>query len=314
MKVSRISVVIAAMLLLSLTVVLAAQAGQAPGGAGAGQGGGGGRGGRGAAAPAPATPPAAGAPAAGGAQGGGGRGGGGRGGANAAPPAPAPRWPDGKIRLGATPGQKGLWYGAFGGGTVQGGGGQPLLPWAASVLQDRRVNQLEPHARCKPSGVVRQFQTPYGVDIVELPEQKVIYIMDVGGPHTFRTIYMDGREHPKDYIPTAYGHSVGRWEGDTLVVDTVGFNEKFWIDRVGSPHTEKMQVVEKFTRTSMTAMRHEYTVTDPMTYTASWTAASDMRFAPGDELFEYICQDNNFGAELMVGAGTSVDRSSTIVP
>jgi hypothetical protein len=161
---------------------------------------------------------------------------------------------------------------------------------------------------------VRQFQTPYGVDIVDLPEQKVIYLMDVGGPHTIRTIHMDGREHPKDYVPTAYGHSVGRWEGDTLVVDTVGFNEKFWLDRLGTPHTEKMRVTEKFTRTSMTQMRHEYTVDDPMTYTAPWTAASNMSFRPEEELFEFICQDNNKGDELMVGAGTSVDRTSPIVP
>ena len=169
----------------------------------------------------------------GGAGGGGGRGGGGA----AAPAAPAPRWPDGKIRLSALPGEAGLWFGEFGGG--RGTGEMPFQAWSRGCLDYRRANQLEPHARCKVSGVVRQFQTPYGVDIVDIPETKVIYLMDVGGPHTVRTIYLDGREHPKDFVPTGYGHSVGRWEGDTLVVDTVGFSEKFWLDRAWlAPHRE----------------------------------------------------------------------------
>jgi hypothetical protein len=162
--------------------------------------------------------------------------------------------------------------------------------------------------------VTREFQTPYGVDIVEMRDEKLIYIMDVGGPHTFRTIYLDGRPHPANITPSAYGHSVGRWEGDTLIVETVGFNEKFWLDRVGSPHTDKMKVTEKFTRTNMTTMRYEYTVDDPATYTKPWTAVSNFSFRPNEELFEYICQDNNQGAELMVGAGESIDRSSKIVP
>jgi hypothetical protein len=243
----------------------------------------------------------------------GGRGGGGGGGRGAAAPAqPAPRWPDGKIRLSAVPGEMGLWFGDFGGG--RGEGEVPFQPWARSLFEYRRLNELEPHARCKPSGVVRQFQTPYGVDIVDIPETKIIYLMDVGGPHTFRMIYMDGRPHPKNIVPTAYGHSIGKWEGDTLVVDTVGYNEKFWLDRAGSPHTEKMHVTERFTRTSLTTMRYEYTVDDPDVYTAPWTKVATITFRPGQELFEYICQDNNLGGELMVGAGEFVDRSSSIVP
>jgi hypothetical protein len=308
MRLSRWSLVIAALSVFSLTVAVLAQAGQGGGQpAGAGQGG-------------AAAPQAGGG--GGGRQGGGGAGGGGRqgggggggrgGGAAAAPPAPAPRWPDGKIRLSAVPGEVGLWFGDFGGG--RGTGEMPFQAWSRGVFEYRRVNELEPHARCKVSGVVREFQTPYGVDIVDIPETKVIYFMDVGGPHTVRTIYMDGREHPKDFVPTGYGHSVGRWEGDTLIVDTVGFSEKFWLDRAGSPHTEKMHVTEKFTRTNMTTMQYEYTVDDPYTYTAPWSRVATISFRPGQELFEYICQDNNLGGELMVGGGEFVDRSSRIVP
>jgi hypothetical protein len=254
----------------------------------------------------PLPVPAAGAPAAGGR---GGRGGGG-GGAAAAPAAPAPRFPDGTPRLGALPGQTGLWNG--------GGGGNadvPYQPWARAVSTYRRVNEFEPHTRCKPSGGPRQFLTPYGVEIVELPELKRIMIMDIGGPHTFRTIFMDGRPHPTDLSPSFYGHSIGRWDKDTLVVDTIGFNEKFWIDRGQAPHTEKLHLIEKFTRTDMNSMTYELTVEDPGVYTAIWSRSSAMSFRAGTELFEYVCQDNNFAPELLVGSEVNkVDRSSQIVP
>jgi hypothetical protein len=260
-----------------------------------------------AAAPgAPPLPAARGAaPAAGG-----GRGGRGGGAAAAAPAAPAPRFADGTPRLGALPGQTGTWNG--------GGGGNadvPYQPWARAISNYRRVNEFEPHTRCKPSGGPRQFLTPYGVEIVDLPELKRVMIMDIGGPHTFRTIYMDGRPHPKDLQPSFYGHSTGTWDKDTLVVDTVGFNEKFWIDRGQAPHTEKLHLIEKFTRTDMNNMTYELTVEDPGAYTAIWSRSSAMTFRAGTELFEYVCQDNNFAPELLVGSEVDkVDRSSQIVP
>jgi hypothetical protein len=262
-------------------------------------------------AAAPGAPPlpaarGAGAPAAGAR---GGRGGGG-GAAAAAPAAPTPHFPDGTLRLGALPGQTGTWNG--------GGGGNadvPYQPWARAISNYRRVNEFEPHTRCKPSGGPRQFLTPYGVEIVDLPELKRIMIMDIGGPHTFRTIYMDGRTHPKDLQPSFYGHSIGTWDKDTLVVDTVGFNEKFWIDRGQAPHTEKLHLIEKFTRTDMNNMTYELTVEDPGAYTAIWSRSSAMTFRAGTELFEYVCQDNNFAPELLVGSEVDkVDRSSQIVP
>jgi len=305
MKLSRFGAAVAAASVFALTLVAFGQAGQQAGGGPAPSQG------QGAGAAPEAQQVAPGARGGGGRGGAGGGRGGGRGGAAAAPAAPAPRWPDGTIRLGALPGQTGLWYGDFGGGR---GGEIPFQPWARGVYDFRRENELEPHARCKPSGVVRQFQTPYGVDIVDMPETKVIYIMDVGGPHSFRTIHMDGRSHPKDPFPSAYGHSIGRWEGDTLVVDTVGFNENFWLDRAGLPHTKTMHVIERFTRVNMNTMRYEYTVDDPSAYTAPWTKVANMSFRSGDELFEYICQDNNLGSELMVGAGTAIDRRSEITP
>jgi hypothetical protein len=170
--------------------------------------------------------------------------------------------------------------------------------------------QLEPHTRCKPSGGPRQWLTPYGAEFLELPEAKVAYIFDIGGPHTYRTIYMDGRKHPETLTPSFYGHSIGWWEGDTLVVDSVGFNEGFWIDRGQIPHTSKLHLIEKYTRTSLDTMKYELTVDDPGAYTSTFTGVSNLRWENGTELFEYVCQQQNYAPTLMVGEGTTVDRTS----
>jgi hypothetical protein len=256
-----------------------------------------------------------------------GQGGGGGATAPVTPPRPAPRGPGGKVILGTVPGESALWL-------PGGGGGQrfintddaapvagtlaasqvPFQPWARALYEYRVAYQLEPHTRCKPSGGPRQFLTPYGVEIVELAEMKQILILDLGGPHTYRTIYMDGRAHPKNLVAGYYGHSTGKWEGDTLVIDTVGFSEKFWIDRQGAPHTEKLHMIEKLTRTDYNTIRYDVTIDDPGAYTAVWTSGFNLRWVANSELFEYICQDNNFASDLMVGAGEYVDRSSQIIP
>src|SRR5688572_11240592 len=164
-------------------------------------------------------------------QGGAGRGGG-RGGRGGAPAGPAPRNAAGRAILWSGDlKQKGVWtprgvsitaplasVANYGEKLAK----LPFQPWARAVWEDREKHELEPHARCKASAMLRQFLTPYGTEIVELPEMQRIYIFDVGGPHTFRTIYMDGRSHPKNLTPSYYGHSIGWWEGDTLVVDSTG--------------------------------------------------------------------------------------------
>jgi hypothetical protein len=296
---------------LGLSVGIAAQ-GQPGGGAPAGgqtpaaQGGGGqGRGGQGG----------------GQGQGGGGQGRGGQGGrggqANQPPPGPAPRNAGGRVLLGgATLKEKGLWLPVFGItapllATEQ----VPYQPWAKAIFVDRQKHELEPHARCKPSGFSREFMTPYGVEFVELPELQRVFIFDVGGPHTFRTIYMDGRSHPANLTPTYYGHSIGWWEGDSLVVDTVGFNESFWLDRRGMPHTNQLHTLERYTRTNQATIQYEVTVDDPGAYTKPWKSTFNLRWENGTELFEYVCQQANYGASLMVGDQESgVGTASAIVP
>jgi len=250
--------------------------------------------------------------------GGGGRGGrGGRGREAGPPPAPAPRNADGRVTLtGLTVDAKGVWLPGSGGFSAPTAvdGDIPFQAWAAALLEDRRTNQLEPHTRCKPSGGIRQFLTPYGVEIVELPELQRVYIFDIGGPHTFRTIYMDGRSHPSRMDPTFYGHSIGWWEGDTLVVDTRGFNEGFWIDRAGLPTTSRLHTLERFTRVDAVRIDYSLTIDDPGAYTRPWTSVLDLRWEDDTELFEYVCQQANYAHNLMVGAFESVDRTTVTVP
>jgi hypothetical protein len=231
------------------------------------------------------------------------------------PPRPVPRTADGRVIIGSTPTEKGLWLpGPVVANQLGPVNALPFQPWARALVADRLQHRLEPHARCKASGVARQFLTPYGVEIVEIPELQRVFIFDVGGPHTWRTIYMDGRTHPKDLAPSYYGHSIGWWEGDTLVIETTGFNEGFWLDRDGLPHTEKLRTVERLTRTDLATLQYELTVEDPDVYTAPWKGRLSLRWETGTELFEYVCQEANYAPSLMVDQHDEVDRFSPIVP
>ena len=258
----------------------------------------------------------------------------------AAPARPAPRTPDGKIILGSPVGEKGTWMAVdnriaipekpeeFGdrdaAANFPTGPGAfpkakmsqvPFQPWARGLFIYRTKHEFEPYTRCKPAGGARMVATAYGTDFIDVPEQKRIYITQTGGPHSFRPIYMDGRPHPKDMDPTYYGHSVGHWEGDTLVIDTVGFNERSWIDLRGMPTTESLHLIERITRPDFTTLRYEITIDDPEAYTAPWTTGMFFRWAPGAEQFEFVCQDGNLAPILMIGADNKkLDRSSRIAP
>ena len=250
-----------------------------------------------------------------------GRGGGGRAGGAAAPPAPpaapTPRWPDGKPMLGSVPGQP---VGGWGAGvTTLPRGGKldeiPFQPWARAVYDVRQIDQFEPHTRCKASGVSRQFSTPYGTEFVEVPDLQRLYIMDNGGPNSYRIVYLDGRSFPENLPLTNYGYSIGRWEGDTLVVETRGLNEKFWLDTRGTPHTAQLKFIERLTRTDMNTLKYQATIDDPGAYTKPWTTTDfTLRWRPGDELFEYICQQFNQGPELMLGSQDEIDNTRFFVP
>src|SRR5499425_2713220 len=113
---------------------------------------------------------------------------------------------------------------------------------------------------------------------------------------------MDGRPHPDSLEHTYTGHSTGRWEGDTLVVNTVGFNEGSWIEAEGFPHTDRLSLIERFTRTDFSTLKYEVTVDDPGAYTRVWTGGFNLRWNAGAEMFEYLCQENNLVEETNAGA------------
>jgi hypothetical protein len=232
---------------------------------------------------------------------------------------PVPRLPDGTVNLGITSGKKGVWLpldrtdlGRR--STLAPVEAIPFQPWAKALYEDRQIHELEPHTRCHPSGAARQFQTPYGVEFVQSSALQRIFIVDIGGPHTYREVFMDGRAHPEKILPSSYGHSVGHWDGDTLVVETVGYSERFWIDRTGLPHSETLRTVERFTRLAFDTIKYEILIDDPGVYTRSWSGGFDLRWGPETEVFEYICQDNNTATELMMKGDEEVSFSSRIAP
>ena len=171
----------------------------------------------------------------------------------------------------------------------------PFQPWARNVYQQREatLSKEDPEGYCLPPGIPRMMNTPFPMQIYQLPDR----IMQVyeGGAHMWRIIYMDGREHPKgDKLnPTYLGHSVGHWEGDTLVVDVVGFNDRTWLDAAGHPHTEQLHVIERYTRLDTNTLHYEATIDDPGAYTKPWIVGWKVAWQAGWDPLEYICQENN---------------------
>jgi hypothetical protein len=222
------------------------------------------------------------------------------------PTGPPPRLPDGTVDL------NGLWNG---GGPVnsiaQGlkqGETLPLLPLAKQLMDLRSQPKNEtddPHLWCMPMGVPRSV--PYPFRFVQNYTHKApthMFILHEGNIHSYRQIFMDGRPHPgpRELDPTWYGHSTGRWDGDTLVVDSVGFNDRFWFDFKGHPHTERLHIVERYTRTSRTTLQNEITIDDPGAYARPFTVRFTAEAPPaGDELQEYICNENNMDVSHLQG-------------
>ena len=212
------------------------------------------------------------------------------------PDAPAPRLPDGHVALGSSKAAKGYWEVRPGlGGRA---GNVPLQPWARALQQYRgsRVDLYPPSVYCKPTSGPGFFNAP-GFDFVDAPDQQSIFILNIAGPHSWRQVFMDGRAHPANLRPTFLGHSTGKWEGDTLVIDSVGFNEKQWI--AGSyPTTSQLHLTERITRTGLKSITYEATIDDPGAYTAPWTIRWSITprtassWIEGGEIFEYICQDD----------------------
>jgi hypothetical protein len=132
---------------------------------------------------------------------------------------------------------------------------------------------------------------PYHISLFSTP--KVVLMLFEGNTHMYRQFFVDGSAHPKNLKPTFYGDSRAHWEGDTLVVDTIGFNDISWIDGQGYPHTKQMHLIEKFRRPDFGNLSIDVTIEDPGTYTKPWIMHRVTTIEQGMEMTEYVCNENN---------------------
>jgi Carboxypeptidase regulatory-like domain len=208
--------------------------------------------------------------------------------AHDAPAGPAPRTAEGK------PDFSGVWHPLR---TVD--PGKPdALPWAVALVKERIENNLKdtPSTRCLPAGILDDgtffaFRVMQNQTILAM-----LYEEDLP-----RQIYLDGRKHPEESLSPFIGHSVGRWDGDILVVDTVGFNDKTWLGRA-YPHTDKLHVTERYRRKDLGHLEVEITVEDPGTLKQPWVMKRAAELAPADyEVGQYVCTENNRDLNHLVG-------------
>ena len=174
----------------------------------------------------------------------------------------------------------------------------PMTPWAAAKYRvtgamyhgtDPKTVMSDPVFQCFPPGVPRIYLFNFPVQIIQIPGQ-VLMLFEYD--HFVRRIYTDGRAHDADQGPLWMGDSTGKWEGDTLVVDTVNFNDKTMIDRVGRPHSDALHVVERIRRIDPKFMEVAFTVDDPKAYTKPWGAKLIFESRPDWKIMEQICEDN----------------------
>ena len=204
--------------------------------------------------------------------------------------APAPRGADGK------PDFSGIWTGDglanFRDLASEIPGGAPMQPWAEALYKERLAGKhawIEPDANCLPQGVPKINLAPAPWKFIPIPGAMVILYEAFG---QWRQIQMDGRALVKEPNPSWLGYSTGRWDGDTLVVTTTGFNGKTWLDTGGHPTTEALVVTERFRRPTFGQLEIEVTIDDAKAYTKPWTAMQKMRLLPDTELLEFVCLEN----------------------
>jgi hypothetical protein len=217
--------------------------------------------------------------------------------------APAPRKPDGKPDL------SGIWMAEsqnrkyslnlasdFNPEQV------PIQPWAQALTRERMAGAHErerPGTNCLPMGIpVLDLTGVGGVPLKIIQEPELVVILYEAG--RFRQIFLDGRSLPKDPNPTWLGYSAGRWDDDTLVVDTAGFNGKTWLDGVGHPATDAQHITERFRRRDFGHLDLQLTIDDPKAYTAPWTVKLPWQLFPDTDLLEHVCNENEKDLKHMV--------------
>src|SRR6266852_5540342 len=220
--------------------------------------------------------------------------------------APTPRTPEGKPDL------SGIWRGGRAGeygydyNVAQNLKPEDVQPWAEALrlqrIQDFRKDS--PLARCLPVSV--PFLNFRGLSrIVQTPQLVVMLYESPNSPH--RTIFMDGRDLPKDPNPTWLGYSIGRWDGNALVVTSIGFNELGWLDVDGNPQTESLKLTERFERKDFGHMALDVTFEDPKVFTKPFTLHMDKLLSPDNEILEDICENEKSGVHLAGGVTVPKD-------
>jgi hypothetical protein len=213
-------------------------------------------------------------------------------------PGATPRTADGKVDLSGVWGYAGYTSDIakdYDVGTV------PMTPGAERFFKEVQANQgiYDPEARCLPTGVPRR--DPYPSKILQ--NSRVVVILFEGSMHSYRQIFLDRTTHPKDLQPTWYGDSTGHWDGDELVVDTVGFNGKTWLDLAGHPTSDQLHVIERYSRPVFGELKLDITIEDPVNYTKPWKVTELMPLMVGQDLIEYVCAENERDVRHLVPAG-----------
>jgi hypothetical protein len=174
----------------------------------------------------------------------------------------------------------------------------PMTPWgqafknsAEQKIPPQGQSNNDPYSRCDPPGVPRVYLLDGPLEIIQTPNRIFIFYEE---GHYWREIWMDGRALPKNPDPAYMGYSVGKWADEMLVVDTIGFNEKTWLDNVGHPHSDALHVVERFKRIDSDTLQITFMFDDPKAYEKPWTAAPRiLKSRPGRELLESFCVQND---------------------
>ena len=169
-----------------------------------------------------------------------------------------------------------------------------MTPWAAGVAAQREARDHvdDPMAYCMPAGYPR-IAVMYPFRIL-MTDAEVVFLHESAVGNTFREVFMDGRELPADAAPTWLGYSVGRWDGDTLVVETTGFRDLGWLDtRKGRPHSDALRVTDRFRRTAVGRLEWTFTVTDPKAYVRPFSVTTSLELLPGSSLFESFCETHD---------------------
>ena len=176
----------------------------------------------------------------------------------------------------------------------------PFQPWAAAIYKERVENfgKDDPNNRCLPSITPEKIAVTSPWKVVEIPGETIILYES---RTIFRQIFTDGRSFPRDMQPAWQGYSVGKWDGDTFVVETKGFNDKGWLDTNGHPVTDALHVIERYTRKDFGHMDVAITIDDPKAYTRPWTVIEPAVYQADTELIEYICEENNKDVAHIVG-------------